>query len=78
MEDGRLLTQPVLQVCDNKSYKSKEPPELVGSSPHREASPMSGTKEVASGKDMIEEDLEATPSKTSRNPRKGDLPVAGE
>ncbi|XP_054995866.1 GON-4-like protein isoform X1 [Sorex araneus] len=61
------------KACDSKPYKSKEPPEVVGSSPHREPSP----KEIGVGKDALEEDPEATPSRTGRTNRKGDLPVAG-
>ncbi|XP_032701036.1 GON-4-like protein isoform X3 [Lontra canadensis] len=41
------------RVCDSKSYKSKEPQELAGSSPHREASP--GPKDTALSKDLQEE-----------------------
>ncbi|XP_026312846.1 GON-4-like protein isoform X1 [Piliocolobus tephrosceles] len=71
------------KVCDSKSYKSKEPHELVGSSPHREASPMPGTKEAGQGKDVMEEEApeerestEATQSKTVRTTRKGEMPVS--
>ncbi|XP_011783894.1 PREDICTED: GON-4-like protein [Colobus angolensis palliatus] len=72
------------KVCDSKSYKSKEPHELVGSSPHREASPMPGTKEAGQGKDVTEEEApeerestEATQSRTVRTTRKGEMPVSG-
>ncbi|XP_047279257.1 GON-4-like protein isoform X5 [Homo sapiens] len=72
------------KVCDSKSYKSKEPHELVGSSPHREASPMPGAKEAGQGKDMMEEEApeerestEATQSRTVRTTRKGEMPVSG-
>nr|XP_012418741.1 PREDICTED: GON-4-like protein isoform X2 [Odobenus rosmarus divergens] len=44
------------RVCDSKSYKSKEPQELAGSSPHREASPGPGAKEAGQGKDLQEEE----------------------
>uniref|UniRef100_A0A2K5ZTA3 Gon-4 like n=1 Tax=Mandrillus leucophaeus TaxID=9568 RepID=A0A2K5ZTA3_MANLE len=71
------------KVCDSKSYKSKEPHELVGSSPHREASPMPGTKEAGQGKDVTEEEApeerestEATQSRTVRTTRKGEMPVS--
>lgn len=72
------------KVCDNKSYKSKEPHELVGSSPHREASLTPGAKEAGQGKDVMEEEApeerdstEATQSRTGRSTRKGEMPVAG-
>ncbi|PNJ56661.1 GON4L isoform 7 [Pongo abelii] len=72
------------KVCDSKSYKSKEPHELVGSSPHREASPMPGAKEAGQGKDVMEEEVpeerestEATQSRTVRTTRKGEIPVSG-
>uniref|UniRef100_A0A5F5PZR0 GON-4-like protein n=1 Tax=Equus caballus TaxID=9796 RepID=A0A5F5PZR0_HORSE len=72
------------KVCDSKSFKSKEPHELVGSSPHREASPMPGAKEAGQGKDVMEEEapeeresLEATQSRTGRSTRKGEMPVPG-
>uniref|UniRef100_F6QUE3 GON-4-like protein n=1 Tax=Macaca mulatta TaxID=9544 RepID=F6QUE3_MACMU len=72
------------KVCDSKSYKSKEPHELVGSSPHREASPMPGTKEAGQGKDVTEEEApeerestEGTQSRTVRTTRKGEMPVSG-
>ncbi|KAB0386989.1 hypothetical protein FD755_001945 [Muntiacus reevesi] len=72
------------KVCDSKSYKSKEPHELVGSSPHREASLMPGAKEAGQGKDVMEEEapeeresIEATQSRTGRSTRKGEMPVAG-
>uniref|UniRef100_A0A8C2NDI1 Myb-like domain-containing protein n=1 Tax=Capra hircus TaxID=9925 RepID=A0A8C2NDI1_CAPHI len=73
------------KVCDSKSYKSKEPHELVGNSPHREASLMPGAKEAGQGKDVMEEEApeerdgtEATQSRTGRSTRKGEMPVAGE
>ncbi|XP_036129661.1 GON-4-like protein isoform X1 [Molossus molossus] len=72
------------KVCDSKSYKSKELHELVGGSPHREASPMPSAKEAGQGKDMMEEEapeereaVEATQSRTGRNTRKGELPIPG-
>ncbi|XP_032010141.1 GON-4-like protein isoform X1 [Hylobates moloch] len=72
------------KVCDSKSYKSKEPHEVVGSSPHREASPMPGAKEAGQGKDVMEEEApeerestEATQSRTVRTTRKGEMPVSG-
>uniref|UniRef100_A0A8C2NL00 Myb-like domain-containing protein n=1 Tax=Capra hircus TaxID=9925 RepID=A0A8C2NL00_CAPHI len=72
------------KVCDSKSYKSKEPHELVGNSPHREASLMPGAKEAGQGKDVMEEEApeerdgtEATQSRTGRSTRKGEMPVAG-
>uniref|UniRef100_A0A8C6CZP5 GON-4-like protein n=1 Tax=Moschus moschiferus TaxID=68415 RepID=A0A8C6CZP5_MOSMO len=71
------------KVCDSKSYKSKEPHELVGSSPHREASLMPGAKEAGQGKDVMEEEapeeqesIEATQSRTGRSARKGEMPAA--
>uniref|UniRef100_A0A8C8ZAR7 GON-4-like protein n=1 Tax=Prolemur simus TaxID=1328070 RepID=A0A8C8ZAR7_PROSS len=70
------------KVYDNKSYKSKEPHELVGSSPHREASPMPGAKDAGQGKDVMEEEtpeerenIEATQSRTGRTTRKGEMPL---
>ncbi|XP_037681706.1 GON-4-like protein isoform X2 [Choloepus didactylus] len=73
-----------IKVCDSKSCKSKEPHELVGNSPHREASPMLGTKEAVQRKDVVEEEAseerestEATQSRTGRTSRKGETPVAG-
>ncbi|XP_057582037.1 GON-4-like protein isoform X7 [Hippopotamus amphibius kiboko] len=72
------------KVCDSRSYKSKEPHELVDSSPHREASPMPGAKEAGQGKDVMEEEApeerestEATQSRTGRSTRKGEMPVPG-
>lgn len=77
--------RPSLQVCDSKSYKSKEPHELVGGSPHGEASPVPGAKEAGQGKDVMEEETpeerestEATQSRTGRSTRKGETPVPGE
>lgn len=74
-----------MQVCDSKSYKSKEPLELVGSSPHQEVSPMPSTKEAGQGKDMLEEEapeeqenIEAVQNKTGRTTRKGETPIPGE
>ncbi|XP_058165831.1 GON-4-like protein isoform X3 [Dasypus novemcinctus] len=71
------------KVCDSKSCKSKELHELVSSSPHREASPMLGTKEAGQRKDVVEEEaseerenVEATQSRTGRTTRKGETPVA--
>uniref|UniRef100_G3U1B9 GON-4-like protein n=1 Tax=Loxodonta africana TaxID=9785 RepID=G3U1B9_LOXAF len=71
------------KVCDSKS-KSKEPHELVSSSPHREASPMPGAKDTGQGKDAVEEEtpeeresIEATQSRTGRVTRKGETPVPG-
>ncbi|XP_006861628.1 PREDICTED: GON-4-like protein isoform X2 [Chrysochloris asiatica] len=70
------------KVCDSKSYKSKEPLELV--SPHGEASPMPGAKDTGQGKDVVEDDTpeerestEATQSRTGRATRKGEMPVTG-
>ncbi|XP_077012514.1 GON-4-like protein isoform X2 [Tamandua tetradactyla] len=72
------------KVCDSKSCKSKEPHELVGSSPHREASPMLGMKDAGQCKDVVEEEaseeqesIEATQSRMGRTTKKGDTPVAG-
>ncbi|XP_019789075.1 GON-4-like protein isoform X9 [Tursiops truncatus] len=72
------------KVCDSKSYKSKEPHELVGGSPHGEASPVPGAKEAGQGKDVMEEETpeerestEATQSRTDRSTRKGEMPVPG-
>ncbi|XP_023617377.1 GON-4-like protein isoform X4 [Myotis lucifugus] len=72
------------KVYDSKSYKSKEPHELVGGSPHREASPMPGAKEAGQGKDVMEEEApeerettEATQSRTGRSTRKGEMPISG-
>ncbi|XP_012663964.1 GON-4-like protein [Otolemur garnettii] len=73
------------KVCDTKSYKSKEPLELVGSSPHREASPMAGAKEAGQNKDVVGEEVseeqeitEATQSRSiGRSSRKGEMPVPG-
>lgn len=72
------------KVCDSKSYKSKEPHESVGSSPHREASPMPGAKEAGQGKDAMEEEapeeresIEASQSRTGRSTRRGEMPVPG-
>lgn len=80
-----LTRKPFLQVCDSKSYKSKEPHELVGSSPHREASPMPGAKEAGQGKDVVEEEApeeqestEVTQSRTGRTTRKGEMSIPGE
>uniref|UniRef100_A0A8D1KGX8 GON-4-like protein n=1 Tax=Sus scrofa TaxID=9823 RepID=A0A8D1KGX8_PIG len=70
------------KVCDSKSYKSKEPHESVGNSPHREASPMPGAKEAGQGKDAMEEEapeeresIEASQSRTGRSTRRGEMPV---
>ncbi|XP_036872672.2 GON-4-like protein isoform X1 [Manis javanica] len=72
------------KVCDSRSYKSKEPPEPVGSSPHREASPMPGAKEAGPGKDAMEEEAagergstEAAQSRTGRSTRRGEVSVPG-
>lgn len=72
------------KVCDSKSCKNKEPQELVGSSPQREASPMPGAKEAGRGKDVAEEDTpeeresaEATQGRTGRPSRKGEVPGPG-
>lgn len=72
------------KVCDSKSYKSKEPHESVGNSPHREASPMPGAKEAGQGKDAMEEEapeeresIEASQSRTGRSTRRGEMPVPG-
>jgi hypothetical protein len=74
-----------LQVCDSKPYKSKEPPELVGSGPLHEASTVPGSKEAGQGKDMLEEEIleeqenmEVTQSKTARTTRKGEAPAPGK
>uniref|UniRef100_A0A8C0CHE1 GON-4-like protein n=1 Tax=Balaenoptera musculus TaxID=9771 RepID=A0A8C0CHE1_BALMU len=70
------------KVCDSKSYKSKDPHELVGGSPHGEASPVPAAKEAGQGKDVMEEEspeeresTEATQSRTGRSTRKGETPV---
>ncbi|XP_019566658.2 GON-4-like protein isoform X1 [Rhinolophus sinicus] len=72
------------KVCDGKSYKSKEPPELVGGSPPRETSPVPAAKEAGQSKDGTEEDgpeerggTEAPPSRAGRSARKGEMPVPG-
>ncbi|CAK6439492.1 unnamed protein product [Pipistrellus nathusii] len=72
------------KVYDSKSYKSKEPHELVGGSPHREASPMPVAKEAGQGKDVMEEEapeeretIEATQGRTGRSTRKGEVPISG-
>ncbi|CAO2598787.1 GON-4-like protein [Lemmus lemmus] len=72
------------KVCDSKSYKSKEPLELVGSSPLQEASSMPGTKEGGQGKDMLEEEaleeqenIDVTQIRTGRTTRKGETPIPG-
>ncbi|XP_047640309.1 GON-4-like protein isoform X2 [Phacochoerus africanus] len=72
------------KVCDSKSYKSKEPHESVGNSPHREASPMPGAKEAGQGKDAMEEEapeeresIEASQSRTGRSTRREEMPVPG-
>lgn len=79
---GRPLTkEALLQVCDGRSYKSKEPHESVGGSPQREASPGPGAKEAGQGKDVLEEEapdelegVEATPGP----PGRGAVPGPGE
>ncbi|XP_048670674.1 GON-4-like protein isoform X4 [Marmota marmota marmota] len=70
------------KVYDSKSYKSKELHELVGSSPHREASPMPGAKEAGQGTDVVEEEVpeeqestEVTQSRTGRTTRKGEASI---
>lgn len=80
-----MTQKAILQVCDSRSYKSKEPPEPVGSSPHREASPMPGAKEAGPGKDAMEEEAagergstEAAQSRTGRSTRRGEVSVPGE
>ncbi|XP_008852241.1 GON-4-like protein isoform X2 [Nannospalax galili] len=72
------------KACDSKSYKSKEPHELVGSSPHQDTSPMPGTKEAGQGKDTVEEEvlderenIEPTQNRTGRTTRKGEIPTLG-
>ncbi|XP_012588779.1 PREDICTED: GON-4-like protein isoform X2 [Condylura cristata] len=72
------------KVCDSKSYKSKEPHELVGSSPHREPSPVPGVKDAVQSKDVMEEEapeeresLEATQSRTAKTSRKGEVIITG-
>lgn len=74
-----------LQVCDSKSYKSKEPQELAGSSPHREASPGPGAKEAGQGKDLQEEEApeerestEAAQDQPGRSVGSGGTPLPGE
>lgn len=74
-----------MQVCDSKSYKSKEPLELVGSGPLQEASTVPGTQEAGQGKDTLEEEtleeqesMEGTQSKTGRTTKKGEMPVPGK
>ncbi|XP_016076970.1 PREDICTED: GON-4-like protein isoform X1 [Miniopterus natalensis] len=68
------------KVYDSKSYKSKEPHELAGGSPHREASPMPGAKEAGQGKDVMEEEApeeRETQSRTGKSTRKGEIPIPG-
>ncbi|XP_075419056.1 GON-4-like protein isoform X2 [Tenrec ecaudatus] len=72
------------KVCDSKSYKSKEPQELVSSSPHREASPMHAAKDPGQSKDVVEaeapeerESVEVMQNRTGRATRKGETPVPG-
>ncbi|XP_023390186.1 GON-4-like protein isoform X8 [Pteropus vampyrus] len=72
------------KVCDSKSYKSKEPHESGGGSPHREASPPPGAKEARLGKDGMEEEApegreaaEAPPGRPSRSSRRGEVPAPG-
>ncbi|XP_072589673.1 GON-4-like protein isoform X8 [Vulpes vulpes] len=72
------------RVCDSKSYKSKEPHELVGSSPHREASPGPGAKEAGQGKDLLEgealedrEGQEASQDRPGKGAGQGETPVPG-
>lgn len=72
------------KVCDSKSYKSKEPHELLGSSPQRETSPVPAAKEAGQGKDMTEEDAleergstEAPQCRAGRSARKGEVPAPG-
>ncbi|XP_044235137.2 GON-4-like protein isoform X5 [Ursus arctos] len=57
------------RVCDGKPYKSKEPQELAGSSPQREASPGPAAKEAGQGKDLPEE--EATEERESTEAAQG-------
>ncbi|EFB14300.1 hypothetical protein PANDA_018252, partial [Ailuropoda melanoleuca] len=57
------------RVCDGKPYKSKEPQELAGSSPQREASPGPAAKEAGQGKDLLEE--EATEERESTEAAQG-------
>ncbi|XP_058516385.1 GON-4-like protein isoform X2 [Ochotona princeps] len=70
------------KVCDSKSCKSKEPQELVGSSPQRAASPGPGAKEAGRGKDVMDEEAseehaspEANQSRPGRPTRKAEVPV---
>ncbi|XP_032701035.1 GON-4-like protein isoform X2 [Lontra canadensis] len=70
------------RVCDSKSYKSKEPQELAGSSPHREASP--GPKDTALSKDLQEEAApeecegpEVNQDQPGRSAGGGGTPVSG-
>ncbi|XP_064449756.1 GON-4-like protein isoform X2 [Mirounga angustirostris] len=72
------------RVCDSKSYKSKEPQELAGSSPHREASPGPGAKEAGQGKDLQEEEApeerestEAAQDQPGRSAGSGGTPLPG-
>ncbi|XP_035923378.2 GON-4-like protein isoform X2 [Halichoerus grypus] len=72
------------RVCDSKSYKSKEPQELAGSSPHREASPGPGAKEAGQGKDLQEEEApeerestEAAQDQPGRSVGSGGTPLPG-
>ncbi|XP_076429784.1 GON-4-like protein isoform X7 [Peromyscus maniculatus bairdii] len=71
------------KVCDSKCCKSKEPLELVSSSPLQEASSVPGSKEAGQGKDMLEEEaLEeqntaATQIRTGKATRKGETPIPG-
>ncbi|XP_078297488.1 GON-4-like protein isoform X1 [Panthera onca] len=66
------------RVCDGRSYKSKEPHESAGGSPHREASPVPGAKEAGQGKDLLEEEVpdERESVEAAQDPAgRGALPV---
>ncbi|XP_036045312.1 GON-4-like protein isoform X3 [Onychomys torridus] len=72
------------KVCDSKCCKSKEPLELVSSSPLQEAISLPRSKEAGQGKDMLEEEaLEdqentaATQIRTGKTTRKGETPIPG-
>ncbi|XP_044122454.1 GON-4-like protein isoform X4 [Neovison vison] len=61
------------RVCDSKSYKGKEPQELAGSSPHREAS--KDLQEEAAPEDC--EGPEANQDQPGRRAGGGGTPVSG-
>ncbi|GAB5583876.1 GON-4-like protein isoform X6 [Prionailurus iriomotensis] len=68
------------RVCDGRSYKSKEPHESAGGSPHREASPVPGAKEAGQGKDLLEEEVpdeRESVEAAQGPPGRGALPIPG-